>query len=73
MTRPRGSAAGGAIALRTIEVRADVEDPFGDVDGFVASESASGTKAGTPLIETPQAISVVTADQIERQAAMPEI
>ncbi|PZO78705.1 MAG: TonB-dependent siderophore receptor [Mesorhizobium amorphae] len=35
--------------------------------GFVAKRSASATKTNTPLIETPQSVSVVTSDQIERQ------
>ncbi|WP_152048555.1 TonB-dependent siderophore receptor [Aureimonas psammosilenae] len=35
--------------------------------GFVAKRSAGATKTNTPLIETPQSITVVTQDQIERQ------
>ncbi|RTL52870.1 MAG: TonB-dependent siderophore receptor [Bradyrhizobiaceae bacterium] len=41
----------------------------GHVDGFVATRSGTGTKTDTPLIETPAAISVVTQDQIQAQAA----
>lgn len=37
--------------------------------GFVATRSATGTKTDTPIMETPQSISVVTADQIKTQAA----
>ncbi|GGE09111.1 TonB-dependent receptor [Aureimonas endophytica] len=37
--------------------------------GFVARRSAGATKTNTPLIETPQAVSVVTSDQIEEQDA----
>ena len=37
--------------------------------GFVAIRSAGATKTNTPLIETPQSVSVVTSDQIERQEA----
>lgn len=40
----------------------------GPVDGYVATSSATATKTGTPLIETPQSISVITADQMEAQA-----
>lgn len=36
--------------------------------GYVADEAASGTKMPLPLIETPQAISVITRDQMEAQA-----
>jgi len=34
------------------------------VNGYVAKRSATGTKTDTPIIETPQSISVVTADRI---------
>jgi iron complex outermembrane receptor protein len=43
------------------------ETATGPVQGYVATRSASGTKTDTPLIETPQAISVVTADQMRAQ------
>jgi iron complex outermembrane receptor protein len=39
------------------------------VKGFVAKVSGTGTKTDTPLLETPQAISVVTRDQFEQQGA----
>lgn len=37
------------------------------VSGYVAARSVAGTKTDTPLLETPQAISVVTRQQIEDQ------
>jgi iron complex outermembrane receptor protein len=43
------------------------ESAVGPVDGYVATESASATKTGTPLIETPQTVNVVTSDQMEAQ------
>jgi hypothetical protein len=45
------------------------QSAWGPVKGYVATDSASATKTNTPLIETPQAVSVVTSDQIEAQAA----
>jgi iron complex outermembrane recepter protein len=48
---------------------APAETAWGPVRGYVASTSATATKTATPLIETPQAVSVVTRDQIEAQAA----
>lgn len=45
------------------------ETAWGPVDGYVAAISSSATKTGTPLIEIPQSISIVTADQIEAQQA----
>jgi iron complex outermembrane recepter protein len=43
------------------------EIAWGHVDGYVATRSGSGTKTDTPLIETPQSVSVVTQDQIQAQ------
>ncbi|KAG1172227.1 hypothetical protein G6F35_016889 [Rhizopus arrhizus] len=37
--------------------------------GYVARASVSATKTDTPLIETPQSVSVVTRDQITEQGA----
>jgi iron complex outermembrane receptor protein len=38
------------------------------VQGFVAKRSSAGAKTDTPLIETPQSVSVVTQEQMERRA-----
>lgn len=42
----------------------------GDIDkGYSATRSTTATKTDTPLIDTPQSISVVTKDQIRDQAS----
>ena len=41
----------------------------GPVTGYLASRSATGTKTDTPILTTPQSISVVTQDQIQDQGA----
>lgn len=41
----------------------------GPVNGYAARVSATGTKTDTPILETPQSISVVTQDQISDQQA----
>lgn len=41
--------------------------PTAKTNGFVANRALSATKTNTPLVETPQSISVVTADQIDAQ------
>ncbi|WP_158807487.1 TonB-dependent siderophore receptor [Beijerinckia sp. L45] len=41
----------------------------GPIDGYVPRVSATGTKTATPLIETPQSISVIGAEQIRDQNA----
>ncbi len=37
----------------------------GPVDGFVARASTAGTKTATPLVETPQSVTVIGQDRIE--------
>ncbi|WP_245906514.1 TonB-dependent siderophore receptor [Teichococcus aestuarii] len=59
----------GSIVLPEVNVQAGIERGHSPVQGFVAGVSASGTKADTPIIETPQSISVVTADDIEARNA----
>lgn len=62
-----GVTVDGATALQTISVTG--QNPWGPVDGFVATRGSTGTKTDTPLLETPQSISVITRDRIDRQAA----
>jgi iron complex outermembrane receptor protein len=64
--RTRNPAARAAPTVAAAPAR---ETAYGHVDGYVATRSATGTKTDTPLIETPQSISVVTRDQIEAQGA----
>ncbi|MHB0768107.1 TonB-dependent siderophore receptor [Bradyrhizobium sp. 5.13L] len=44
-----------------------VETPRGPVNGYVAGRSSSGTKTNTPIMETPQSVSVIGAEQIRDQ------
>lgn len=60
--------AGRTTQLEEITIQDRIENAWGPVDGYVATQSATGTKTDTPLIETPQSISVVTADQMEAQS-----
>jgi iron complex outermembrane receptor protein len=46
-----------------------VERGAGPVGGFVARQSVSATKTDTPILETPQSISVVPKEQVEAQRA----
>lgn len=39
----------------------------GQVDGYRAVETSSGTKTSTPILDVPQSISVITAEQIADQ------
>ncbi|MBU0891576.1 MAG: TonB-dependent siderophore receptor [Gammaproteobacteria bacterium] len=61
--------ADGAAALPEVRVaaEAEVETATGPVRGLLAKRSASATKTDTPLMETPQTVTVVTADQMQVQ------
>lgn len=63
------AAAQEPTLLPRIVVNSDLEGQtgWGPADGFVATRTLTGTKTDTPLIETPQSISVVTKEQIEKQ------
>lgn len=60
---PAGQA--GVATLEAVTVSAAGVAP----DSFVAQESRAGTKTDTPILETPQSISVVTRAQMEAQNA----
>lgn len=66
-TAPTAPAAEKALAPVTVSAGAEQESPTAPVSGFVAKRALSATKTDTPLIETPQAISVITRDQMEAQ------
>lgn len=51
--------------LAPIVVQGSAETPTTEVQGFTATTSASATKTDTPLLETPQSISVVTRGQMD--------
>jgi iron complex outermembrane recepter protein len=55
--------------LPEVKVKAAPESPYGPVGGYSATRSATATKTDTPLLETPQAISVVTRERMEDQGA----
>ncbi|MFE1603169.1 TonB-dependent siderophore receptor [Methylobacterium sp. ID0610] len=74
----------GTIALDTISVEGQqgsggaghagpvsprVETATGPVQGYVATRSATATKTDTPIIRTPQSISVIGTEQIQAQKA----
>lgn len=66
------SRAAAASTQRQVVVPQDnagagVERARGHVNGYLANFSATATKTDTPILETPQSISVVTQDQITAQ------
>lgn len=59
-----------ATTLPAVKVRAAAEESAtGPVTGYRAKNALSATKTDTPIAETPQAITVVTRDQIVNQGA----
>ncbi|WP_395350977.1 TonB-dependent siderophore receptor [Variovorax sp. UC122_21] len=57
--------AAPSAALPAVTVNADSEQSATSrVPGYIAKRSATATKTDTPIIETPQSISVITADRI---------
>jgi iron complex outermembrane receptor protein len=61
--------AGAARQLPAVVVTGDAvaETGTGPVAGYVAHRSEAGTKTDTPIVKVPQAISVVTRDQMDVQ------
>jgi iron complex outermembrane receptor protein len=66
----RSNSSGNAVDLGATNI-SDIaaETAYGPVQGYVASRSATGTKTDTPILEIPQAINVITADQVATQGA----
>ena len=64
--QPVASAPVPAAQPQQASEPSDGETATGPVNGLIATRSATGTKTDTPLIETPQSVSVVTADRIEQ-------
>lgn len=61
---------GGEAQLAPVIVTANQSTPVGPDYGYVAKRSRGATRTDTPLIETPQAISVVTREQFRDRAAV---
>ncbi|MFC7692472.1 TonB-dependent receptor plug domain-containing protein [Paeniroseomonas aquatica] len=59
------AAPTGVVALPVL----DVDGQAAQSRGFVATEASSASKTATPLLETPQAISVVTRDELDARQA----
>jgi iron complex outermembrane receptor protein len=69
--RSRRPAAQSAAASRRPQPKREattvVENPRGAVQGYVAGRSMAGTKTNTPIMETPQSLSVIGSEQIRDQ------
>ncbi|SFU34356.1 iron complex outermembrane recepter protein [Polaromonas sp. YR568] len=70
-TPPAPSAAGAESSLPAVTVKESAvqETATGPVVGYRAKRAATATKTDTPLSETPQAVTVITSQQITDQGA----
>jgi len=59
---PASPGAEVTLAPVTVTAGAQQESAWGPVKGYLARRSASATKTDTPIIETPQSITVVSKD-----------
>ncbi|CAH2602156.1 Ferrichrome-iron receptor [Rhodovastum atsumiense] len=55
------------LVFDPVSVEGTRETGRGPVSGYQANVAATGTKTDTPLLETPQAISVITRDRMDAQ------
>ncbi|CAM4133754.1 TonB-dependent siderophore receptor [Bordetella muralis] len=63
------STAGDTVSLAPVVVQGQGETGTGQTYGVVSTVASTGTKTDTPLLETPQSISVITQTQIAQQGA----
>lgn len=61
--------ASSSDILPTVTVTEREETAQGPTEDYVANRGTTGTKTDTPIIETPQSVSVITGQQIEDQGA----
>lgn len=62
-----GTAGAAGAMLPTVTVSGAQETALSPGVGFIAKRSSAATKTDTPLVETPQSVSVVTQQQLEDQ------
>lgn len=66
---PRNTGGAAVLPPVTVQGQRQAETADGPVEGYVATRQRGGTKTDTPLLETPQSISVITRDQMSDQNA----
>ncbi|WP_236233937.1 TonB-dependent siderophore receptor [Pseudomonas tohonis] len=67
--QPRSEGDGLQLDATRIQGSSYQENAWGPVQGYVATRSGTGTKTDTPLLEIPQTINVITADEIKARGA----
>lgn len=59
----------GSTVLQTLTVQGGEENALGPVDGYVAKRTQTVSKTDASVMETPQAVNIVTAEQMADQDA----
>ncbi|GGC12778.1 ferric siderophore receptor [Oxalicibacterium flavum] len=67
--RKAATAAVNAVTLPTVSVTTQAETATGPLVGYVARRATAGSKTDTPIVETPQSVSVVTNDELRNRQA----
>lgn len=69
--RRSSAGSGSSSTLPTLQVTESriYEEATGPVQGIAATQSATGTKTDTPIIKTPQSISVVSSEEFQNYGA----
>ncbi|NDF12614.1 MAG: TonB-dependent siderophore receptor [Proteobacteria bacterium] len=65
--KAKKASAKSSTQLPKVTVKANASQGEGQVKGYKAGASRSSTRTDTPLLDTPQSVSVVTQDQIKDQ------
>ncbi|MCF4167204.1 TonB-dependent siderophore receptor [Zavarzinia compransoris] len=67
--RAQGAEEGIMLGTVTVEGEGIASDPTGPGDGYRATTSQSATKTGSPILETPQAVQVLTRGLMDDQGS----
>ncbi|MBB4845113.1 iron complex outermembrane receptor protein [Paucibacter oligotrophus] len=67
---PPRPAVEAVLPVVTVKAGAELETATAPVAGYVAKRSATGTKTDTPIVETPQSISVLGRQEMEDRGAL---
>ena len=62
---PQAASAAAPLPAQKVRAKAIAETATSPVTGYRATRSATATKTDTPLIETPQSITVITRQQLD--------
>ncbi|GAB7525124.1 TonB-dependent siderophore receptor [Paraburkholderia sp. 2C] len=64
-----GVPEGAVLPTVKVSARSAPSNPYGPTVGYVASTTTTAMKTDTPILETPQSVSVITREQMTQQDA----